>query len=436
MGVRMDSFPHMPHTHPENPLSSDAPPARSGLMGKWLSFFRKNIAREQQSRLGHLEFLVAEKTRELQQRNHSLALLYRATSRLSEGELTQEKLLDLLQDVETELGLGQGIICVRQNDEERAYPLATHMPENERAELCNKLGCTICFGTGPTTGINLHQLGETRLVSVPLTGGGQWEGVMPFQLLPDRPLEPWQIQVLETLGHHVATALANTRRAEERHRLAVFEERSVIARELHDSIAQSLSYLKIQLTLLQNRLGEKLETPDHPEIHKTIDELKAGLGLAYGELRELLNTFRLSPGETPFTESLAQLTQEMSRQCGFTIELEQHMNSMELSANEEVHLLRIVREALVNIRRHANASWARVAVTSDTLRRVQVIVEDNGIGLPPTLPEHHHYGLTIMNDRAASLHGQLHVEPRPEGGTRVDLSFVALTPYAHQHRLP
>ena len=375
---------------------------------------------------GQLASLVGEKTRELQHSNRSLQLLYRTTTRLSEGELTQDKLLALLQDVEDELGLGQGIICVRQNDDERAYPLATHIPETERAELCDSLGCTICFGSSASSTPNLHQLGERRLVSVPLTGGGQWQGVMPFQLRAGTTLEPWQTDVLETLGRHVATALANSRRAEERHRLAVYEERSVIARELHDSIAQSLSYLKIQIALLQSRIRDT----QHTELLPTVEELKLGLGMAYSELRELLTTFRLSPGQTPFTEELDLLIHELSRRCGFAIQLDQRMGNMELSANEEVHLTSIIREALINIARHAQASWARVTLSADTLRQVAVTIEDNGIGMAPQPPNRHHYGVTIMRDRAAILEGQVHFEARTEGGTRVRLNFVAKTPYA------
>ncbi|MDE2343624.1 MAG: type IV pili methyl-accepting chemotaxis transducer N-terminal domain-containing protein [Betaproteobacteria bacterium] len=376
------------------------------------------------------EARVAEKTREIRQNHHSLQLLYRTASRLSEGELTQEKLLELLSDVERELGLGPGIICVRQEEEERAYPLATRMPETQRAALCDTLGCSICFGGGGRlTSINVHEMAGLHLVSVPLTGGGQWQGVMPFQLQPGQALEPWQAQVLETIGRHVATALANTRRAEERHRLAVLEERSVIARELHDSIAQTLSYLKIQIALLQSRLGA-LPHPD--DLLDTVEELKVGLGTAYSELRELLTTFRLAPGQTPFTEELAQMVQELSRRCGHPIELEQHMGSMQLSANEEIHLTSIIREALINIQRHAHAAWARVSLTADTLRRVDVVIEDDGVGIPQTLPERHHYGLTIMRDRAAILQGQLRVTARPQGGTRVHLGFVANTPYAQE----
>ncbi len=373
-----------------------------------------------------LEQRVAEKTRELQHSNHLLQLLYRTATRLTEGDLTQEILLEMLVDVERALDLGPGIVCVRREEDSRAYPLATTLPEIERAALCESLGCSICFGSGhPPTAISEHHVGAVHLVSIPLTGGGQWQGVMPFQVLAGNTLQVWQAQILQTLAGHVATALANARRTEERHRLAVYEERAVIARELHDSLAQSLSYLKIQVSLLQTRLEPKAA----PELQATVEELKTGLNSVYRELRELLTTFRLAPGQTSFTEELTSVVQEAKRRCGFDIFLEQRMNNLELGANEEIHLMRLIREALVNIERHAKATWARVTLEANSLRQVELCIEDNGQGWPATASPDGHFGLTIMRERAAFLKGVLTFDARPAGGARITLTFIALTPY-------
>ncbi|NDU85293.1 MAG: HAMP domain-containing protein [Ferrovum sp.] len=386
-----------------------------------------NTMVERLSRLySGLENLVEEKTRELQQSNHSLQLLYRTASRLADSELNQEVLLALLVDVEQALGLGPGILCVRREEDSRAYPLATPLPEAERAALCDSLGCNICFGSGAPQGITEHQVGNIHLVSIPLMEGGTWQGVMPFQLKAGTPLAAWQTPVLETLARHVATALANARRAEERHRLAVYEERAVIARELHDSLAQSLSYLKIQVSLLQTRV----KPSGDDAVQATVDELKTGLNSAYRELRELLTTFRLTPGHTHFTEELEAIVQEASRRCGFDIVLKQHMNNLELNANEEVHLSRLIRESLINIERHAAATWAQVTLTANNLRQVELMVEDNGKGLTEPSADRPHFGLTIMRERATFLKGQIHFSPRAEGGTRITLTFIAQTPYS------
>lgn len=372
-----------------------------------------------------LEHQVAEQTQELQQSHHLLQLLYRTATRLAEQDLTQEVLLEMLVDVERELGLGPGIVCVRRPEDGRAYPLATPLPEEERAALCEALGCNICFGTGTPSGISEHQVGALRLVSIPLTGGGQWQGVMPFQIKPGHSLLPWQTRILQTLAGHVATALANARRTEERHRLAVYEERAIIARELHDSLAQSLSYLKIQVSLLQSRLDPQLS----PELHSTVAELKMGLNSAYRELRELLTTFRLSPGQTPFTEELDVMVKDASRRCGFEILLAQRMNGLELSAHEEIHLSRLIREALINLERHAQADWAEVVLEANSLRQVELRIEDNGIGWPADFPKEGHYGLQILRERSALLKGSLTLDQGMQGGARLTLQFIAQTPY-------
>ncbi len=372
-----------------------------------------------------LEHQVAEQTHELHQSHHLLQLLYRTATRLSEQDLTQEVLLEMLVDVEQELGLGPGIVCVRRPEDGRAYPLATPLPESERAALCDALGCTLCFGTGTPTEIREHQVGTLHLVSIPLTGGGQWQGVMPFQIKSGHTLLPWQTRILQTLAGHVATALANARRAEERHRLAIYEERAIIARELHDSLAQSLSYLKIQVSLLQSRLDPQLS----PELQSTVAELKTGLNSAYRELRELLTTFRLSPGQTPFTEGLEDMVKEASRRCGFEILLTQRMNGLELSAHEEIHLVRLVREALINIERHAQATWAQVCLEANSLRQVALHIEDNGIGWPDSPPQEGHYGLQILRERAALLNATLTLDRGTQGGARLMLQFIAQTPY-------
>lgn len=373
-----------------------------------------------------LEDRVEEKTHELQQSNHLLQLLYRTATRLSEQDVTQEVLVAMLEDVEQALGLGPGIVCVRREEDGRAYPIATPLPEAERAALCDALGCTICFGSATPHSVQEYQVGQIQLVSVPLTVGGSWQGVMPFQIKNGHTLIPWQTQILQTLAGHVATALSNARRTEERHRLVVHEERAIIARELHDSLAQSLSYLKIQVALLQAQLNPQLSV----ESQTTLEELKSGLNSAYRELRALLTTFRLTPGGTPFTEELRAIVNEASRRCGFTIALTQHMNNLELNAQEEIHVTRMIRETLINIERHAAASWAQVIVAANGLRQVELTIEDNGQGWPATLPKEGHFGLDILRERAAQLNGTLTLDSGPHGGARITVSFLAQTPYA------
>ena len=376
---------------------------------------------------GQLELRVQEKTQELERTNQTLDLLYRSSRNLAEDDLTQDKLVEVLKDVESALGLGAGLICLRQPDQARAYAIASAMPEHQRSEHCAQITCADCLGDGTGAKIVTTDGAEqpVKMINMQLHDHKNWYGVMPFELPNGVELQSWQKQVLETIAHHVASALASAKRAEERHRLAVLEERSVIARELHDSLAQSLSFMKIQVVRLQGQL----QTGSIVESQRILDELKSGLNTAYRELRELLTTFRLQLDGDNLQAALQTAVIEFSGRCKFPVTLDYRLGGLQLTANEDVHVMRIIREALSNIEHHAHATAAEVHLTADSQRRITVLINDNGKGIQSLVSPTHHYGLVIMRDRANSLQGDLTIHPRPTGGTQVQLVFSATTIY-------
>jgi two-component system nitrate/nitrite sensor histidine kinase NarX len=208
------------------------------------------------------------------------------------------------------------------------------------------------------------------------------------------------------------------RRVEEKHRLAVLEERSVIARELHDSIAQSLSYLRIQVTRLEKCLDQGCDATE------IAAELKQGLSGAYRELRELIVTFRLRIDERGFNAALQETVAEFSAKLGFQVDLHNTLSGIVLSGNEELHVIRIIREALSNIERHAGAGKASVNISVDAFQSVTVRIRDDGIGFDPRHTPANHFGVNIMNDRAQILDGRLDVEAAPGQGTVITLQFL------------
>ena len=373
---------------------------------------------------GQLELRVQEKTQELERTNQILDLLYRSSCNLAEDDLTQDKLVAVLKDVESSLGLGAGLICLRQPDQARAYAIASAMPEHQRSEHCAQITCANCLGDGTAAITDIAEQ-PVKMINMQLHDHKNWYGVMPFELPNGLELQSWQKQVLETIAHHVASALASAKRAEERHRLAVLEERSVIARELHDSLAQSLSFMKIQVVRLQGQL----QTGSIVESQRILDELKSGLNTAYRELRELLTTFRLQLDGDNLQAALQTAVIEFSGRCKFPVTLDYRLGGLQLTANEDVHVMRIIREALSNIEHHAHATAAEVHLTADSQRRITVLINDNGKGIQSLVSPTHHYGLVIMRDRANSLQGDLTIHPRPTGGTQVQLVFSATTIY-------
>ena len=194
-----------------------------------------------------------------------------------------------------------------------------------------------------------------------------------------------------------------------------------MARELHDSLAQSLTYLKIQVARLSILLGPASEKDT---VGGVLIELKQGLETAYHQLRELLTTFRLQMDGVGLSPALAKTVEEFNARGDLDITLSSPPHISSLSVNEEIHVLQIVRESLSNIVHHSQATQAWVNLSIEDDNSIQLRVEDNGIGIPQKAERTHHYGLAIMAERASTLHGELTVEPRNQGGTRVSLKFT------------
>lgn len=369
-----------------------------------------------------LEARVEEKTQALARSNQSLELLYGIARTLATREVNGETLREALIEVARVVELPAGAICACDQDGQQGLPLAEFSgPTGEGLDACRQGRCGECMGDGRLHVREADAASGARIVTVPLVDGGRHYGMMPLALPAGHELAPWQWQLLEAVGSQIGAALAAARRHEERHRLALFEERSVMARELHDSLAQSLSYLKIQVARLQSMLSGLASAP---EVGEVVAELKNGLSSAYRQLRELLTTFRLRMDGRGLAVALEDTLQEFGRRSALDLTLNNQLLGIELGANEEIHVLQLIREALSNVEHHARAQAARVSLEHLPDGAIRVRIEDDGVGLQEASSPTHHYGLAIMRDRAESLGGTLQVARREEGGTRVELRFA------------
>ena len=374
-----------------------------------------------------LEQRVADKTAALTRSNQSLELLYNAISRLHKAPVAPETYQAMLQEIERVLDLKGSLACLMAKHDGNASVLSSTLggcPDQIRGD------CARCTESLSLVELwRYHQEGDVEVLSVPLRDNEGLYGVLRLMLPRGRRLASWQAQLLEALARHIGIALGISRRLEQERLLALQEERSVIARELHDSIAQALTYMKIQASLLQPVLSD----PDrHEEAATTLQDLREGITAAYRQLRELLATFRLKM-EGEFLDLLRRTVTEFSDRGGLPIDLDTRLDNCHLTPNQEIHALQIIREALYNVVRHADANQAWVEVHCVD-GEVRVTVADDGTGLqaPPSpaqvqeaRPGHQHYGLNIMRERAESLRGQVTMSPRPEGGTRIHLRFPA-----------
>lgn len=372
------------------------------------------MAGELEKLYGNLGRHVAEKTAELQRSNRALELLYHAITRLYHSPTAPEAYAATLRDIDRVAGLSGSFVCIEPQAAAAATVIASTFGVCPERIARGEDACAACrISMAP---------GNGDLLRFPLRDREHHYGMLRLALPPGASLEDWQRQLVEALSRHIGMALGAARRGEQERLLALQEERSVIARELHDSLAQALSYMKIQASLLQRVAGDPARAAEAGPI---LVDLRAGINAAYRQLRELLVSFRLG-----LSGDLDRLLGDAVREYGargkLEVTLELRLGDCVLSPNQEVHVLQIVREALSNMVRHAGARRARVAVLGEAGGEVRIEVEDDGVGLgaPPEDARNHH-GLSIMRERARSLGGGIEIGNRAEGGTRVRVRFAA-----------
>ena len=263
---------------------------------------------------------------------------------------------------------------------------------------------------------------RVRCLSVPLRHGREIIAVLAVQAPESFEFGETALQLTQTTAMLMALALTGWSRGQEERRGALLEERAAIARELHDSLAQSLAFLKIQVARLQATLREA--PSQGPAATETAAQLRDGVSSAYRQVKELITAFRVRIGSHGLGPALEEAVDEFTQRSGLVIALDNRLGDIGLTVNEEFHMLQVVREALSNTVRHARATHVSVSLTATHGGPVVAIVQDDGKGFSKPIAEPQHYGLSIMRERAASLGGELAISAQADAGTRVCLTFV------------
>jgi signal transduction histidine kinase len=250
---------------------------------------------------------------------------------------------------------------------------------------------------------------------------GNFEARLPVSRTAD------EIGELAKAFNHMAEDLQRHAQEEEvRHELrqhAIVEERARIARELHDGLAQMLGYINTKAITIRLLLGKD----QVPAAETQLQQLEDASHDLFIDVREtILGLQMVGQGDIHLSEMLRDYTARFSQLSGLAVEIDvsPEAEDIELSAETELQLLRIVQEALTNVRKHAAATGAHVSFTvlDDCL---ELKVTDNGQGFRPDeigrdLPRTH-FGLDIMRERAEAIGASLSLQSRPEAGVSVTL---------------
>ncbi|MFO3721689.1 HAMP domain-containing protein [Pseudomonas sp. HLMP] len=352
---------------------------------------------------------VAEKTQELAQSNAALDLLCHASRSIATQPTSAEHLDALIVSFQQRLPGLRLSLCLRGGAEAGQGQLIALHGDNDTREVCAPQDCAGC-----------ERQRLANRFSLQVSSQGTVLGDLRAHFIDGHAAHPWERELIQALADLIGTSLSLEGQREKDNRLLLLDERTTIARELHDSLAQALSYMKLQVSRLQTliRRGENAE-----HLLVVSDELREGLNNGYRQLRELLTTFRLQIQDGGLEQALEDTAREFAERGAMRVHLQQQPLAFSLGANEQIHVLQIAREALSNCARHAQASEAWVHVRQ-LGGEVELLVEDDGIGIQPGYDGRLHHGLNIMQERARSLGGQLSLAPREPHGTQVRLRFA------------
>jgi len=284
--------------------------------------------------------------------------------------------------------------------------------------LAVERGSAVVLGAEPRLGPIGRKVGAPAVCALPLRHRGDIVGVLAVS---SRDVSAFadeaELRLLEGIGEQIAVAIDNARLLGRVLDGAVLEERERIARDLHDGLAQVLGYINTQALAIKKHLAS-----DRPEeVRGLVDAMEEAARHVYGDIREEIMGLRAArDGLVP---SLRAYLSGYGRMTGVlpNVWITPEAASLQLPAATEIQLLRIIQEALSNVRKHAGRQEATVSLdlVDGTLR---LEVADSGRGFDPTVPARTgwpRFGLQTMRERADSVGGSFDLVSSPGAGTSI-----------------
>jgi signal transduction histidine kinase len=373
---------------------------------------------------------------ELRERNRRLALLNAVAQEASESleldEVASAITRNVMQALTTDAA---GLALVSEEDGELRLVAQSGLPPNI-ADASGRIGpydceCRKALIRGQTIVVEDSRQNATcagafpngsamTCVSAPIRSKGKNIGAILVARRLSRPLSPDEVDLVTALGLQVGPVLQNAQLFSNSGAIAVLQERQRVAREVHDGLAQTLGYLNIQMGITDRLLAD-----GEPE--KAAAEL-AAMGRvtrdAYEDLRQSIVDLRVPVSlRGDLRRTLREYVERFTLQTGVPCHFESRRGSpVALSPSAEVQIIRIVQEALTNVKKHAPGAKVWLSLKTNH-RQVHATIEDDGPGFDLASIGHNgRFGLRTMKERAESVGGTFAVDSRPGGGTRLQVS--------------
>ncbi len=384
---------------------------------------------------------VEKQTRRIQQKTHSLEILYDVAANINAARDLEDLLTRFLHTLKDVVNARAGTVRMLTSEGDMqliaSSGLDAEVVKQEQLVSVDRCLCGQAAqrgevyalgdlqGCGQFAGRPFFESDQVEMIAVPLRYRGQVLGVYNLFTAQHGLVEREDMKnLLTSIGHHLGMAIEKSRLDEEANVLSIMEERTRLANELHDSLAQSLASLRFQVRVLD----ETLHSGKEAALWQELEIIENSIDEAYTELRELIAHFRAPIDKRGLIPAIEQAMERFRRNSDISAFLQLEWDDTKLPAEIEIQVLRIVQEALANIRKHSQANAVRVLMRAGKDKHYMVLIEDDGIGIQHKVMQGgpgEHLGLNILQERAARIGGDLKIESEPGEGTQVILRFPA-----------
>lgn len=429
----------------QNNLDVRMPLKRKSCPSKAIREHLNNITDAYQSLAIKQKNRLSRQQKAIKQKKHHLSVLYDVAACINQSQNLDDLLQRFLYTLRDVVNAEAATVRLLDDNDEMRLVASVGLPDevvkNEaslplNACLCGTVACGNEIKASKDVSSCSALIGsrffehdkDMVLLAIPLQYRNKTLGVYNlFVSEQSQSIVDEEHELLMSIGQHLGMAIEKASVDQEAQMLSIMEERTRMAHELHDSLAQTLASLRFQVRLFDDSLNRG----DEAIIWQELENLEKTIDLAYGELRSLITHFRAPMDGKGIVHSVERVIDRFKQETDLEVFFYHNWALESLSHEIEIEALRIVQEALANVRKHSQADTVRILMYSSEDGKCSILVEDDGIGLPEKMPGPNHetgehIGMTVMEERAKRINGELQVDSDDGEGTLLQLTFDAL----------
>ncbi len=386
---------------------------------------------------------VDKQIHKVEEKNHSLNILYEVATSINQSKDLDDLLSRFLNMLVNLTNARAGTVRLRTDDDQLEMLASIGLNEQFVMEeqyvpiqrcLC---GTSLTKGSVESggsiknctklSGTMLFDGSDAEIIAVPLEHQGVHLGI--YNLFIDKPniyISEDLAEMLTSIGKHLGMAIEKSRLEKDTRQHSIMKERTLLAHELHDSLAQTLASLRFQVSILEENILENIPVnrEEVTRLHESIDE-------AYREVRGLITHFRAPMNKKGLIPALEQLISNFQSNHEIPVFFQNEW-FIDLKSEQEFQIIRIVQESLANVGKHSKARTVRILARSPAQANLldskdcKILIEDDGIGMEnPNLTTSlgEHIGMSVMEERARRIGGEISIDTEAGEGTQILLTF-------------